>query len=146
MSIAKAAQGVNCCKNKIMPTQLSLLVLRCEDVEKSVAFYRAIGLDFKAEQHGTGPEHFACENAGFVLELYPLRNPKQDPNEVQCEPARLGFRVTSLQNVAEKLQTLAVEAQLKDSFWGVHLLTRDPDGRVVELTEFSTVSDETITE
>lgn len=111
-----------------MLPQLSLLVLRCYDVDESVAFYQALGLDFKAEKHGSGPEHFACQSDGFVFELYTA----QEPNDAQ---SRLGFRVASLQAAAEALQSIGVPSQLKNSPWGTRLLTHDPDGRTVELSE-----------
>jgi catechol 2,3-dioxygenase-like lactoylglutathione lyase family enzyme len=53
-------------------TGLTLIVLRCADIERSRAFYEQLGLSFTAEQHGSGPQHLACVlDDGAVLELYP---------------------------------------------------------------------------
>lgn len=49
---------------------LTLLVLRCSDVEKSAQFYRALGLPMIREQHG-GPIHYSATVGSTVLELYP---------------------------------------------------------------------------
>ena len=112
-------------------TQLSLLVLRCADLAKSVAFYRALSFDFQLEQHGNGPEHFASENNGFVFELYPATTSSNDIH------SRLGFRVTSLEDVAQNLQKLGIESTPKSSSWGVSVIVRDPDGRAIEVSELT---------
>ncbi|HEX2731005.1 MAG TPA: hypothetical protein VHM70_05345 [Polyangiaceae bacterium] len=40
---------------------LALLVLRCQDLERSRQFYAALGLVFTSEQHGSGPVHYLIE-------------------------------------------------------------------------------------
>ena len=54
-----------------MKLAANLLVLRCTDVEITWRFYEQLGLAFVEEKHGNGPQHYAWENSGFVLELYP---------------------------------------------------------------------------
>lgn len=49
----------------------STYVLYVADVERMKTFFEALGLVFKKEQHGAGPEHYACERDGRVLEIYP---------------------------------------------------------------------------
>lgn len=46
-------------------------VLRTDDMDKLVSFFSDLGLTFKTEKHGSGPEHYACEKNGKVLEIYP---------------------------------------------------------------------------
>jgi hypothetical protein len=53
--------------------QLSLIVIRATDIEETMGFYRAIGLAFQEEQHGSGPLHYSCTLDGVVLEIYPHR-------------------------------------------------------------------------
>ena len=93
-------------------------------------FYSALGLVFTKHSHGTGPEHYAAENAGAVLELYPLTDTQNPTNSV-----RLGFSVDSLEDVLVKLQTLESKtiSQPKDSPWGRRAVVKDPDGHTVEL-------------
>jgi catechol 2,3-dioxygenase-like lactoylglutathione lyase family enzyme len=38
---------------------LDHVVLRCADLERSRAFYEALGLTVVPEQHGAGPAHFS---------------------------------------------------------------------------------------
>lgn len=51
---------------------MSVLVLKVADVEATKAHFEAMGLAFVAERHGTGPDHWACEVDGSVLEIYPV--------------------------------------------------------------------------
>jgi lactoylglutathione lyase len=85
--------------------KLRLVVLRCEDLERSRRFYEALGLSFVEEQHGAGPRHFAAVIADLVIELYPA-SATHPVNDI-----RLGFEVTD------------VEAGVVE----------DPDGRKIEL-------------
>lgn len=106
-----------------MNPQFTLLVLRARDIETTADFYRALGLEFTSEQHGSGPLHLACERGGFVLEIYPL---KADQSEV-FDSMMLGFRV-------ESLDELKLNVEIKSGATRFCSL-RDPDGRVVRLEE-----------
>ena len=105
--------------------QLDLLVLRCQQLETSRQFYESLGFRFVAEKHGTGPRHYAAEDAGFVFELYPAA-----ANEALGN-TRLGFRVKHVpQSLAQAPETTTREF---DGTW--IYIVRDPDGRKVELRE-----------
>ena len=89
--------------------RVTLIVLRCADLERSVAFYAALGLTVTREQHGTGPVHFSCTlDHGVVLELYPRGG--RDTSGL-----RLGLRVD-------------------DGIAGKGTVVTDPDGHQLELT------------
>ena len=108
----------------VIPT-LSLLVLRCRDIEVSKAFYETLGLSFIREKHGNGPIHYSCEYEGMVFELYPNKGKVAEDN------TRLGFRLDNISSIVSKFE-------MTDSyeFGGciVHVVT-DPDGRKVELSQ-----------
>ena len=40
--------------------ELSLVVLRCADLERTRRFYEALGLTLMPEQHGSGPRHYSA--------------------------------------------------------------------------------------
>ena len=103
-----------------MTTALSLLVIRCADLAVSRAFYEALGLEFRAEKHASGPEHFSCQLGSLVLELYPA---SQSPPSRE----RLGFRVADV----EAATSAALRAGGRLDRPGVVV---DPDGRKIELT------------
>ena len=70
----------------MVQSSLSLLVLRTEDLERSVRFYRTLGLRFAEEQHGNGPVHYACELGETVLELYPAKPGSAPDRQAAAQP------------------------------------------------------------
>ena len=105
-------------------TSLSLIVLRCRDLEASRAFFSAVGAEFTPEQHGTGSRHYSCTLGGVVLELYPAgaRN---------TSDVRLGFVVRDL------ARTLAQVRQQGGTVLSEnvgHAVVVDPDGHKIELS------------
>src|SRR5690349_16786339 len=114
-------------------TSLNLLVLRASNLEKSLAFYRALGLGFVQEQHGSGPVHYACEMGGMVIELYP-----GVPIDRKCGGATMiGFSVPALDDTLNALASLGYSpiAPPKQSAWGRRASILDPDGRAVDISE-----------
>ncbi|MBR7834379.1 hypothetical protein KDL01_13980 [Actinospica durhamensis] len=92
----------------------TLVVLYTARLEECRDFYGGLGLEFAAERHGQGPEHYAAVLAdSAVFELYPAR-PDRESGAL-----RLGFAVIG----AAATPPLAP---------GRHLLT-DPDGRTVDV-------------
>ena len=56
-----------------MTPNVNLLVIRSPNIHHAVTFYKAMGFRFERHRHGTGPEHYATENDGFVFEIYPAK-------------------------------------------------------------------------
>lgn len=104
---------------------LSLLVIRCDDLEISKEFYQSLGLIFTKEKHGNGPEHYACEIEGMIFELYP--NNDESPKD----KSRLGFKVGDLNDVLSRVQ---VHSQYEYAGNTVYVVV-DPDGRKVEISD-----------
>lgn len=99
---------------------------------KAPQFYQILGLTFDKHRHGSGPEHFVCEQGGIVFEIYP-RNGETDATTA----TRLGFRVLSVDDIVEKLRQAGAEivSAPRDSPWGRRAVVADPDGHRVELAE-----------
>lgn len=113
--------------------EINLLVLRTETPELLKQQYEHLGFEFEHHQHGKGPMHFASENGGFVLEIYPLT---RSMNKADGS-LRLGF---SIENFELKMQDLAqttwnILSQPKETTWGMTALVQDLDGRKIELKE-----------
>ncbi|GLX01632.1 VOC family protein [Microtetraspora sp. NBRC 16547] len=88
----------------------NLLVIYTTRREECRDFYASLGMDFQAEQHGNGPEHYAAVLPdGMVFEIYPAA-------AGATGTFRIGFAVESLPGYGA----------------GRHVL-HDPDGRAVEL-------------
>lgn len=111
-------------------TRISLVVLRCSSVEKALAFYRALGLEFAEERHGSGPVHYTSKVGDTILEIYPAATP------VSVRHERVGFRVENLETVLAAVAPSGGSAESTSLHEGVrHAVVVDPDGRKVELSE-----------
>jgi hypothetical protein len=115
------------CRN----VDLNLVVVYSRDLESARDFYRCLGMTFKLERHGSGPEHYAAELGAAVFEIYPCRGESPVP------ATRLGFRVSSLDHVLDSLRrkNVKVHSGPRDSPWGRRAIVEDPDGNKVELTQ-----------
>lgn len=115
----------------MLKPHLQLLVLRCRDVETSRRFYERLGLTFTKEKHGSGPEHYASTDAGFVLELYPVKE-GDGPDNV-----RLGFSLPGLGELIGDLMKHpdVIVLQPRNTADGLVVVLQDPDGRAVKVTE-----------
>ena len=115
-------------------TRLNLVVIRVSDLEASATFYSGLGLSLKKEQHGKGPEHYACDGDGVVFEIYPAH---KDGSKVG--PIRVGFEVPSLDDALAAVSSLGgkIVSQPKESAWARRAVASDPDGNSVELLQRS---------
>lgn len=111
---------------------LTLLVLKTRQVDRLLAFYQALGVEFTEEQHGHGPRHHAGRVGAVVIEIYPL----QDGGTV-AKSTRLGFSEGDLAVVVRALEGIGtfVVKQPRQTAWGLQAVVKDPDGRSVELTQ-----------
>ena len=108
------------------PPRLNLVVLRVADIERSAAFYRRLGLAFTRHRHGSGPEHYAAEWAGFVFELYTAT-----VDQPASTSTRIGFAVVDVDRHTTNLAAIEgveIVSAPKDSPWGRRAVVADPDG------------------
>jgi catechol 2,3-dioxygenase-like lactoylglutathione lyase family enzyme len=112
--------------------RLSLAVIRSSNLEKSRAFYTALGLQLSKEKHGDGPEHYSCALGEAVFEIYPAKR-----NEKTTRQIRLGFCVASLDETMDVIPSLSgrIVSPPARSPWGYRSVVSDPDGHKVELVE-----------
>lgn len=113
------------------PPRVSLLVIRSADPDRASQFYSSLGFEFVKHSHGSGPEHFASDHAGFVFEIYPLQD------HPPTTSTRIGFTVTSVDAAVEALQKNGgtLVSKPKDSRWGRRAVMDDLDGHRFELVE-----------
>jgi catechol 2,3-dioxygenase-like lactoylglutathione lyase family enzyme len=105
---------------------LSLVVLRTRDVDRTRALYEGLGLKFVEEQHATGPAHLSATLAsGLVIEIYPTRQAQG------VETTRLGFVVENLDAALLAASTAGAEVVSRDG--RTSAVIEDLDGRRVEL-------------
>jgi lactoylglutathione lyase len=113
--------------------QLNLIVLRVRDIREAALFYEALGIRFKSEKHGAGPEHFSGCIGSVLFELYPIGNGGITGT------TRIGFSVPSITDAVDAISQAggSVVSAPKESPWGLRAVVADPDGHRVELVENS---------
>ncbi|MEM8504396.1 MAG: VOC family protein [Cyanobacteria bacterium P01_D01_bin.1] len=113
-------------------------MLRSSNLEDTLSFYSALGLNFIQEQHGSGPLHYSCDLGGLVLEIY-LGQAGMVPEPKATGSTMLGCNVVSLDETLECLQALDIEPKSapKDAEWGRWINVVDPDGRVIQLNQLA---------
>lgn len=112
-------------------TFINLLVLRVADINRSAAFFASLGLIFKKEQHGNGPEHLSAVVGETLLEVYPAEG------GVTTKAVRLGFSVAAIKPVIDAMISTGGEifSPPKQTTWGLRAIVVDPDGHKIELLE-----------
>lgn len=122
-----------------MEQRVSLITLGCRDVEKSAAFYDALGWARAASEGAI----VAYDLLGQTLGLYPLldlaRDMGLDLDEIGHGASTLSCNVRSKDEVASVLtQASAAGGRIlkppHDVFWGGHIgYFADPDGHIWEV-------------
>lgn len=117
---------------------MSSLVLFANDLEATVAFYRALGVPLVDEDHG-GVAHQAAELAGIHFAIYPAETAvgATAPAWRSGSSVFPGFYVGSLDDTMGALDEVGSDLleshQLRP--WGCRVVARDPDGRAIEINQ-----------
>ena len=111
--------------------QLSLVVIKTNQLEKLVEFYSRFGLAFDYHRHGDGPFHYTTQMGVTYLEIYPL--PKSQT--VADKTTRLGITVKNLDGLVKLLRENGVKiiSEPAQTEFGYNAIVEDPDGRKIEL-------------
>ncbi len=104
--------------------KLSLLVMRCKNIDTSKLFCESLGFQFQREKHGNGPEHYSAEIDGFVFELYPNKGVEPMDN------TRIGFKIDNLNTLIKNFE---IDSPYEFNGSNIYVV-KDPDGRKVELS------------
>ncbi|MEH2228537.1 MAG: VOC family protein [Nostoc sp.] len=125
---------------------LSFIVIYTMNMESTLSFYSALGMEFIEEQHGSSNlvhHAHACNLGSIVLEIYPYQATLLNPENKQKMGAesRFGFNVTSLEERLCNLEKLGIKSKLSSKVKNneQRVSVTDPDGRVILLTEISSV-------
>ncbi|MEH2442495.1 VOC family protein [Nostoc sp.] len=129
---------------KLNTISLSFIVIRTMNIESTLSFYSALGMEFIEEQHGTSNlVHYACDLGNLVLEIYPYKVTlvNSENQQIMGAESMLGFNVTSLERTLYNLEKLGIKSKIsskvKNSERRASVI--DPDGRIIHLTEISSV-------
>jgi lactoylglutathione lyase len=102
-------------------SELTLVVLRCADLERTRRSYEALGLTLMPEQHGSGPPHYSSRLGETVLEFYPDASGS-------TRGLRLGLRLADVQAAVSAVAEIGAVVRP-----GFPLTIDDPDGHRLEL-------------
>ena len=118
-------------------TELASIVVFTEDLEQTVAFYRAIGFPLDDEDHGDGFVHAAGEMGDVHVAVLPAASPGSTAGWRAAGSTFVGLWVPSLEAVTSALEPLGVKVlqDHQDREWGCRIVVADPDGRAVELNQ-----------
>ena len=106
--------------------ELKYLVIKCNDLEKSKAFYEAIGFHPVKEKHGSGVEHYSFALNDFIIELYPS-NKSVKGNLI------LGLEIkTPIEEIIKRLKFISYHQDFSISKDGKFSIN-DPDGNRIHL-------------
>ncbi|MEM7248584.1 MAG: VOC family protein [Acidobacteriota bacterium] len=116
--------------------EVGALILFASDLDRTLAFYRALGMPLEAESHDSGPVHHAGELGPVHVAIF-----EGEPDEATAHrhagSTMVGFAVDSVDAAVDALRNLGAEITQEpaDYPWGRRALVVDPDGRTVELFE-----------
>jgi predicted enzyme related to lactoylglutathione lyase len=117
--------------------EMASLVLFSSQVDRAVAFYRAVGIPLEDEDHGEGPVHAAAEVAGVHVAIYAASAPGRHPARRTGGSDFPGFYVDALDEVVAAVTVLGapVLSGHESMPWGCRVVVEDPDGRAVEIND-----------
>lgn len=108
---------------------LKYLVIKCTDLEKSKAFYEAIGFHPVKEKHGNGVEHYSFALNDFIIELYPS-------NKIIEGRLIFGLEIKiSIDEIMQRLKFISSDQELSKNKDGKFSIN-DPDGNRIIFEEF----------
>lgn len=117
--------------------EVASIVLYSSQPERTIAFYRSVGVDFEDEDHGDGMVHAATEVGGVHVAVFAASDTGTAPSRQADGCTFVGFYVDSLDEVLTAVSalgaTVLVDHELQD--WGCRVVLEDPDGRPVEINQ-----------
>lgn len=120
-----------------MGPRIGALVLFASDLERTVAFYRVLGVPLQVDDHGEdeGPLHFACDLDGCHFAVFPADREGRSPGLRESGASFPGFVVESVEEAVEAARAFGIKVIQEPSPypWGLRAVLEDPDGRPVEV-------------
>jgi len=116
---------------------LASVVLFTGQLERCIAFYRALGVPLEDEDHGDGHVHSAVDLDGVHIAIFPGTGPGPALPHRATGATFIGFWVPSLGAAKDAAVSLGATliSDHQTCQWGCRVVLTDPDGRAVELNQ-----------
>lgn len=111
--------------------KLKLIVIKTENIHKTVEFYKMLNLSFDYHKHNNSPYHYTTTIDKTILEIYPLPKNKEYINN----NLRLGFQIKNFNKTIKKLKENNINFLLKPqkTEFGYLAIVKDYDNNKIEL-------------
>jgi lactoylglutathione lyase len=123
--------------------EVSSIVLYSAQAERTIAFYRLVGIDFEDEDHGDGMVHAATDLGDVHVAVFPASHGGTAPARRGGGSTFVGFYVDSMDETLAALAAfgprIVVDHEVQQ--WGCRVVIEDPDGRPVEINQRAHCSD-----
>ncbi|MGO8957506.1 MAG: VOC family protein [Streptosporangiaceae bacterium] len=118
-------------------SQVASIVVFTNHLERSVAFYRLLGIPLEDEDHGDGYVHAAGEIGGVHVAILPAAAPGSSAGWRAGGSTLVGFWVPALDAALAALEPLGTDLLQAHQVceWGCRFVVADPDGRAVEVNQ-----------
>lgn len=117
--------------------EVSSIVLFSAQPDRTIAFYRLVGIQFEEEDHGDGLVHAATDVGDVHVAVFAGADGQVAPGWRVSGSTFVGFYVDSLDETVTALTRLGarvhVDHQARE--WGCRVVVEDPDGRAVEINQ-----------
>lgn len=117
--------------------EVSSIVLFSARADRTIAFYRSVGIQFEEEDHGDGVVHAATDVGDFHFAIFAAADSEVTPGWRVGGSTFIGFYVDSLDATIKALTSIDVKVladhEVRD--WGCRVVVEDPDGRAVEINQ-----------
>jgi lactoylglutathione lyase len=116
---------------------VSSVVMFSTRPDRTIAFYRSIGVNLADEDHGDGRVHAAADLGPVHLAVFRASEGGVAPGRRAGGSTFVGFYVDSLDQAVAALAAMSAPllSGHETQDWGCRVVVEDPDGRAVEINQ-----------
>ncbi len=117
--------------------EVSSIVLVSAEPDRTISFYRSVGINFGDEDHDEGSVHSATNLGDIHVAVFPASGDGKAPPRRAAGSTFVGFYVDSLDEKFSALSATGAHLLLDHEVqeWGCRIVVEDPDGRPVEINQ-----------
>lgn len=119
-----------------MIKHVNAVIFKVKDLERSLQFYRLLGLKLEKEDHDGGPIHYACDLGNIHFALFEAES-DQEFSAGCLKQSMVGFEMKDLNSVMSLIKETEYKVlkDIENVPWGRRAIIEDPCGRPIELNQ-----------